>query len=88
MLNMDQDYKPEGKTYFSAKAGQILFFSANHLHQTIMIRSDLTRFSFDFRIIDKTDIQQSLSAPCKDSKCSGTSIRIKDYISYESTRAI
>ncbi|QDT35906.1 phytanoyl-CoA dioxygenase family protein [Stratiformator vulcanicus] len=58
--------------------GGLLIFSAAHLHSTVPNTTNQTRFSIDFRTVDRRDLEAGRGAPNIDSKCSGTTIR--DYL--------
>jgi hypothetical protein len=51
---------------FSAKAGEIIVFSAAHLHQTVKNNSAITRFSLDFRAVHLADHAARRGAPNAD----------------------
>lgn len=64
----DNDYpratarpQTEGVT-FSAQAGEVVIFSAAHLHATTPNASGLTRFSLDFRAVHQSDHAKGLGA--------------------------
>lgn len=77
----DNDYprataRPDcaGET-FSAKAGEVIVFSAAHLHETTPNASGLTRFSLDFRAVHKGDHAQGLGAPNADNGSAPDALR-------------
>jgi ectoine hydroxylase-related dioxygenase (phytanoyl-CoA dioxygenase family) len=55
----------------AAQAGQILAFSAAHLHRTAHNQSPFTRFSIDFRTVHRPDHQAGLGAPNVDNASTG-----------------
>lgn len=63
--------------------GDMILFSAAHLHATAENCSGETRFSIDFRTINRRDLEQGLSAPNVDSGPKGSTIgdflRAKDF---------
>lgn len=58
--------------------GGIVLFSAAHLHASVPNTSGLTRFSFDFRVVNIDDIANKRGAQNIDSQCEGHMLR--DYI--------
>lgn len=54
------------------KTGELLQFSAAHLHRTVPNSSGLTRFSIDFRTVHLEDIENSNGAQNVDNKAIGT----------------
>ncbi len=58
--------------------GNLLIFSAAHLHSSVPNTSGQTRFSIDFRTVHLDDLRRWNGAPNIDSECSGTTIR--DYL--------
>ena len=63
---------------FSASAGDMILFSAVHLHQTVKNASGLTRFSIDFRTVHLADHEAGKGAPNVDNKSTGSAL--KDYL--------
>ena len=55
--------------------GGIMLFSGDHLHETIPNTSGLTRYSVDFRTVDRDDVRSGAGAPRCDADCQGTSLR-------------
>lgn len=51
---------------FSARAGDIIVFSAAQLHQTVKNSSSITRYSLDFRAVHLGDHKAGLGAPNAD----------------------
>lgn len=56
---------------FSCNAGDLLIFSAAHLHQPEANATGRTRFSVDFRVIDSQDRANGLGAPNVDNASQG-----------------
>jgi hypothetical protein len=54
--------------------GAIVLFSAAQLHSTVDNTSGRTRFSIDFRVINKEDVTRGVGAPNIDSRCTGTTL--------------
>jgi hypothetical protein len=63
--------------HFAARAGQVLLFSAAHLHQTWPNRSGRTRFSIDFRTVHIRDHAEGRGAANVDNRSRGCAL--KDY---------
>lgn len=54
--------------------GGLILFSAAHLHSTVPNTSGRTRFSIDFRIVNRDDAAALRGAPNIDSYCTGTTM--------------
>jgi len=54
--------------------GDVILFSASHLHATAANRSGRTRYSIDFRTINRSDLERGLGAPNIDSLASGSTL--------------
>jgi hypothetical protein len=54
--------------------GDLILFSASHLHATAPNQSGMTRFSIDFRSVNLRDIESGSGAPNIDALASGTTI--------------
>ncbi len=54
--------------------GDIILFSAAHLHATAPNQSGLTRFSIDFRTVNLQDLDSDSGAPNVDNRASGTTL--------------
>ena len=54
--------------------GGILMFSGAQLHTTVPNTSGKTRFSIDFRSVNRRDVEAGLGAPNVDSECTGTNL--------------
>ncbi len=55
--------------------GQILLFSGGQLHASIPNTSGISRYSIDFRTIDRRDVVAGIGASPVDVHCSGTMLR-------------
>lgn len=55
-------------------AGGLLIFAGAHLHASVPNTSGRTRFSIDFRTVNRTDLEQDAGAPNVDSECTGTAL--------------
>ena len=55
--------------------GSVLLFSGAQLHASIPNESGRSRFSIDFRTIDRGDVLSRTGAPLIDVNCTGTSLR-------------
>ena len=67
---------------FACKAGDVVLFSAAHLHQTCNNDSGLTRFNVDFRTVHKGDMAAGAGAPDPDNRSAGNAT--EDYFSVHS----
>ena len=56
---------------FRLDRGEILLFAAAHLHATNGNATELTRFSIDFRMVNKQDHAAGIGAPNTDNKSTG-----------------
>ena len=71
----EQDIELDPQIRIMGKAGSVLIFSAAHLHSTVPNTSGATRFSIDFRTVNRADIENRVGAKNLDSHCTGTSLR-------------
>jgi hypothetical protein len=55
--------------------GGSILFSGAHMHSTVPNDSGYTRFSIDFRTVNRDDVAEGKGAPNIDSACTGTSLR-------------
>ncbi|TAL37822.1 MAG: hypothetical protein EPN97_04650 [Alphaproteobacteria bacterium] len=69
---------PANGRAFSAQAGDIIVFSAAHLHQTVKNNSDMARFSLDFRAVHLADHAARRGAPNVDNASAPGALR--DYL--------
>lgn len=65
---------PERGVPLVCELGEIIVFSAAHLHATVDNTSGYTRFSIDFRTVNIDDLESGRSAPNLDSECTGTTL--------------
>ena len=70
-----RDWEPAGDTILLPRPGEIIVFSGSQLHKTIPNTSGLSRYSIDFRTVDRLDVESGLGAPAKDVECAGTALR-------------
>ena len=63
---------------FACQQGEILVFSAAHLHQTLPNLSGATRFSVDFRVVHRDDKPAGRGAPTVDNDSRGPGLREED----------
>ncbi|WP_257458299.1 phytanoyl-CoA dioxygenase family protein [Archangium lipolyticum] len=63
---------------FACRAGEVLVFSAAHLHGTRPHISGRTRFSVDFRVVHLEDHRRGLGAPDVDNRSTGSAL--EDYL--------
>jgi hypothetical protein len=57
------------------RPGQVLLFSGDHLHASIPNTSGRSRYSIDFRTIDRSCVERGRGAPAVDVECTGTALR-------------
>ncbi len=57
---------------FACRAGDIILFSASHLHQTVKNETGLMRFSVDFRSVHLQDTREGFGAPNVDNSSRGS----------------
>lgn len=69
------DHDPEDSTVVLPSVGSVLLFSGQHLHASIPNQSGRTRYSIDFRTVDRRDVYADMGAPLVDADCTGTAIR-------------
>jgi len=56
-------------------AGGMVIFAAAHMHSTVPNTSGRSRYSIDFRTVNRVDLEQGNGAPNIDTECTGTSLR-------------
>jgi hypothetical protein len=71
-------FDPAKGVAFCCGAGDIILFSAAHLHQTMKNASGLTRFSIDFRTVHLGDHSSGKGAANVDNQSTGDAL--KDYV--------
>lgn len=71
-------FSAENGDAFCSGAGDIILFSAAHLHQTVKNASGLTRFSIDFRTVHLGDHASGKGAANVDNGSTGSAL--KDYL--------
>jgi hypothetical protein len=64
------------------RPGSVLMFSGAHLHSSIPNVSGRSRYSIDFRTVDRRDVAASHGAVLVDVDCTGTALR--DFVGIES----
>jgi len=64
----------ESPMEISLRAGDVIVFSAAHLHGTIVGRRGTRRVSLDFRTVVRSHHDNGRGAPNVDCRCSGTSV--------------
>lgn len=69
------DHDPEDATIVLPPVGSVLLFSGQHLHATIPNQSGRTRYSIDFRTVDRRDVCAGVGPSLVDADCTGTAIR-------------
>lgn len=69
------NHAPVGDIVFVMQPGAILLFSGAHLHASIPNTSGRSRYSIDFRTVDRRDVAVGRGAALVDTACSGTSLR-------------
>lgn len=63
---------------FDTHAGDLLLFAGAHLHQTRAQTGDRTRYSLDFRLVDRADVDAGRGAPNVDNRSRGSAV--PDYV--------
>jgi hypothetical protein len=76
------NWHPDGEFIPILSPGAILLFSGSQLHRSIPNTSGLSRYSADFRTVDRLDVEAGVGAPARDVECTGTALR--DFISVAS----
>ena len=69
------DFVSNGEVVVLPRPGSILLFSGSSLHASIPNTTPLTRYSIDFRTIDRRDVEAGNGAPLVDVECTGTALR-------------
>lgn len=71
---LEQEIDREPDLRVITPPGGILIFSGAQLHTTVPNTSGRTRFSIDFRVVDRRDVQQGRGARNVDSECTGSTL--------------
>jgi len=74
----EEDIELDPQIRIVTQPGDVLVFSAAHLHSTVPNTSGLARYSIDFRTIHADDARNRRGAPNLDAECTGTTMR--DYL--------
>jgi hypothetical protein len=65
---------PASEVRIAGTKGDVLLFSASHLHATAPNNSGKTRFSIDFRTVHVDDLRAGRGAPAVDARARGTTL--------------
>jgi Phytanoyl-CoA dioxygenase (PhyH) len=68
-------HEPSQPLVVLGRPGSVLLFSGAQLHASIPNESGRSRFSIDFRTVDRRDVVSRTGAPLTDVECTGTSLR-------------
>jgi hypothetical protein len=71
---LEQDIEMQPDIRVITPPGGILMFSGAQLHTTVPNTSGKTRFSIDFRTVNRHDVESGRGAPNVDSECTGTNL--------------
>jgi hypothetical protein len=74
----EEELDPDPQLRIVCPVGGVIAFSAAHMHSTVDNTSGRTRFSIDFRTVNRDDLEARRGAPNVDSACTGTTLR--DYL--------
>ena len=69
-----EDVGRAGELLPLGEPGSVVLFSANQLHASVPNTSGVTRFSIDFRTVNREDAKVGRGAPLVDVHCTGSSI--------------
>ena len=72
------EFDPGTRVGFDAKCGDVVIFAGAHFHQTRKNATGRTRFSIDFRTVDRSDHEAGVGAPNADNRSTGSAVR--DYV--------
>lgn len=72
---LQESLDQERRISFTAEPGEMIVFSGQHLHQTIPIKSGLTRFSIDFRTVCLPDHEAGLGPLNVDNHSTGDALQ-------------
>ncbi|ROT31644.1 hypothetical protein [Micromonospora sp. HM5-17] len=70
----EQDLELEPDVRIITPPGGVLVFSGAQLHTTVPNTSGRTRFSIDFRVVNRRDVESGSGARNVDSECTGTTL--------------
>jgi hypothetical protein len=68
-------HEPSDSLIVLGGPGSVLLFSGAQLHASTPNESGRSRFSIDFRTVDRRDVLSGMGAPLVDVNCTGTSLR-------------
>jgi hypothetical protein len=71
---LEQEIEREPDVRVITPPGGILIFSGAQLHTTVPNTSGRTRFSIDFRVVNRVDVEAGVGAANVDSECTGTTL--------------
>jgi hypothetical protein len=71
---LEQEIEREPDIRVITPPGGILLFSGAQLHTTVPNTSGKTRFSIDFRVVNRQDVESRAGARNVDSECTGTNL--------------
>jgi hypothetical protein len=71
---LEQEIELEPDIRVISPPGGILVFSGAQLHTTVPNTSGKTRFSIDFRVVNRRDVEARIGAYNVDSQCTGTTL--------------
>ena len=74
----NQALDPNPQIRIVGRPGGAIIFSSAHMHSTVPNTSGRTRFSIDFRTVNRDDLEARRGAPNLDAACTGTNLR--DYL--------
>jgi hypothetical protein len=69
------DFVSRGELVVLPRPGSVLLFSGSSLHASIPNTSPVSRYSIDFRTLDRRDVEDGTGAPLVDVQCTGTALR-------------
>jgi ectoine hydroxylase-related dioxygenase (phytanoyl-CoA dioxygenase family) len=71
---LEQEIEREPDIRVITPPGGVLLFSGAQLHTTVPNTSGKTRFSIDFRVVNRRDVESRAGAQNVDSECTGTNL--------------
>lgn len=66
-----EEINRESELRIAGSPGDVIIFSANHLHGTVPNQTNTTRFSIDFRVFNKLDLKEAKGPDNVDSEATG-----------------